>query len=150
MLATVSIPQSVTTSVMLKLLNLSFIPKSTNLGLLILRVTLGVSMLMLHGKNKLLNFSTVAEKFPALFGLPSHVNLGLAVFAEVFCSILLIAGFLTRLAALMLGVTMATAFFMAHNAALSGPGSGELALVYLFGYVALLFTGAGRHSVDRG
>lgn len=134
---------------MLKLLNLPFIPKSTNLGLLILRVSLGVSMLVLHGYDKLMNFSTKAEKFPALFGLPSNVNLGLAVFAEFFCSILLILGFLTRFAALMLGVTMAVAFFMAHKGALSGPGSGELAMVYLVGYVALLFTGAGRYSVDR-
>lgn len=106
-------------------------------------------MLVLHGYDKLMNFSTKAEKFPALFGLPSNVNLSLAVFAEFFCSILLIFGFLTRFAALMLSVTMATAFFMAHKGALSGPGSGELALVYLIGYLTLLFTGAGRLSVDR-
>ncbi len=134
---------------MLKLLNLSFLPKSVDFGLLVLRVSLGFSMLLLHGKGKLMDFSATAAKFPTLFGLPSNVNAGLAVFAEVFCSALLIAGFLTRFASLMLAITMATAFFVVHKGAVSGPGSGELALVYLIGYVTLLCTGAGRISVDR-
>lgn len=134
---------------MLKLLHLPFIPRSTTLGLLILRVSLGLSMLWLHGYDKLMNFSTKAEKFPALFGLPPTVNLSLAVFAEFFCSILLVLGFLTRFAALMLAITMAVAFFMAHKGALTGPASGELAMVYLTGFAALLFTGPGRLSVDR-
>lgn len=134
---------------MLKLLNLPFIPKSTNLGLLILRVSLGLSMLLLHGYDKLIHFSEKAGKFPALFGMPSNVNLGLAVFAEFFCSILLVVGFLTRFAALMLSITMAVAFFMAHKGALSGAASGELAMVYLIGFLALLFTGPGRLALDK-
>lgn len=135
---------------MLKLLKLPFLPKSTDFGLLLLRVAVGLSMLMLHGRGKMMNFSSTVEKFPALFGLPANVNLGLAVFAEVVCSALLIAGLFTRLAALMLAVTMGVAFFKVHQASLvAGPGSGELAMVYLIAYVALLFTGAGKFSADR-
>ncbi|WP_397382330.1 DoxX family protein [Prosthecobacter sp.] len=134
---------------MLKLLKLSFLPKSPDYGLLILRVALGFSMLLLHGRGKLLNFSATVEKFPALFGLPSNVNLGLAVFAEVVCSALLIAGLFTRLAALVLAATMGSAFFFVHKSALVGEQSGELAMVYLIAYVTLLFTGAGKFSVDR-
>lgn len=135
---------------MLKLLKLSFLPKSTDFGLLLLRVAVGLSMLMLHGRGKMMNFSATVEKFPALFGLPANVNLGLAVFAEVVCSALLIAGLFTRLAALMLAVTMGVAFFKVHQASLAaGPGSGELAMVYLIAYVTLLFTGAGKFSADR-
>jgi putative oxidoreductase len=135
---------------MLKLLHLSFLPKSSNAGLLILRLSVGLSMLLLHGRGKLLNFSATAEKFPALFGMSSTVNAGLAVFAEVVCSALLILGLFTRFAALMLAITMGTAFFIIHKSSLiAGPGSGELALVYLFAYVTLLFTGAGKFSVDR-
>lgn len=134
---------------MLKVLKLSFLPKSPDYGLLILRVALGFSMLLLHGRGKLLNFSATVEKFPALFGLPSNVNLGLAVFAEVVCSTLLIAGLFTRLAALVLAATMGSAFFFVHKSALVGEQSGELAMVYLIAYVTLLFTGAGKFSVDR-
>ena len=140
---------------MLKLLKLSFLPKSPDFGLLILRVALGFSMLLLHGRGKMLNFAATAEKLPNVFGLPGNVNAGLAVFAEVVCSALLIAGLFTRFAALMLAITMGTAFFFVHKSALvdvvaTGVKSGELAMVYLIAYVTLLFTGAGKISVDRG
>ena len=134
---------------MLKLLKLSFLPKSPDYGLLILRVALGFSMLLLHGRGKMLNFSATLEKFPALFGLPANVNLGLAIIAEVVCSTLLIAGLFTRFAALILAATMGSAFFFVHKSALVGEHSGELAMVYLIAYVTLLFTGAGKYSVDR-
>ena len=135
---------------MLKLLKLSFLPKSPDYGLLILRVALGFSMLLLHGRGKMLGFAATAEKMNGLLGLPGNVNAGLAVFAEVVCSALLIAGLFTRFAALMLAITMGTAFFIVHKSSLvAGPGSGELAMVYLIAYVTLLFTGAGKFSVDR-
>jgi len=110
---------------MLKILKLSFLPKSPDYGLLILRVALGFSMLMLHGRDKLLNFSATVEKFPAVLGIPSNIGLGFAIFAEVLCSALLIAGLFTRFAALMLAVTMGSAFFFVHKSSLiAGPGSG--------------------------
>jgi putative oxidoreductase len=150
---------------MLKLLKLSFLPKSPDYGLLILRVALGFSMLLLHGRGKMLNFSGTAEKMAGLYGMPGNVNASLAIFAEVVCSTLLIAGLLiaglliaglliaglfTRFAALILAITMGTAFFFVHKSSLiAGPGSGELAMVYLIAYITLLFTGAGKYSVDR-
>ena len=134
---------------MLKILKLSFLPKSPDYGLLILRVAVGFSMLLLHGRGKMLNFSATVEKMNGLLGLPGNVNAGLAVFAEVVCSALLIAGLFTRFAALMLSLTMGTAFFIVHKSALVGEGNGELAMVYLLAYVTLLFTGAGKHTVDR-
>jgi putative oxidoreductase len=125
---------------MLKILKLSFLPKSPDYGLLILRVALG---------GKMLGFAATAEKMNGLLGLPGNVNAGLAVFAEVVCSALLIAGLFTRFAALMLAITLGTAFFIVHKSALVGAGNGELAMVYLIAYVTLLFTGAGKISVDR-
>ncbi len=134
---------------MLKLLRLSFLPRSTDLGLLALRVGLGATMLYYHGWDKLSHFADKAGKFPGVFGLPSNISLGMAVFAEFFCALLVILGVFTRLAALNLVVTMGVAFFVVHKAALTGPGSGELAYVYLIGFLALVFAGAGRYSVDR-
>lgn len=134
---------------MLNLLRLSFLPQSADLGLLILRATLGFTMLILHGWGKLTGFAELAPKFVKLFGVvPSQISLGLAVFAEVGGSVLLILGLFTRFAALNLAITMAVAFFVAHGAKLSGPGSGELALIYLTGYLTLLFAGAGKFSAD--
>lgn len=134
---------------MLNLLRLSFLPLSTDLGLLFLRVSLGLTMLLLHGWVKVQNFSTIAPKFLPLFGLPSNISLGMAIFAEVVCAALLIVGLFTRFAALGLSITMAVAFFIAHNAQFTGEKPGELAFVYMTGFITLLLAGGGKYSADR-
>lgn len=118
------------------------------LGLLLLRLVLGGTLLLNHGIAKLMKFNEMAAAFPDPLGIGSKYSLCLAIFAEVLCSALLIVGCLTRFASLVLAVNMGVAFFLVHKAALSGEHSGELALIYLTGFVALLFAGAGRWSVD--
>jgi putative oxidoreductase len=130
------------------LLQLSFLPTSPDLGLLVLRLTLGLAMFFNHGWEKLANFSAKASSFYAVVG-NSQTSLGLAVFAEVFCAALLVLGFFTRFAAGILAITMAVAFFKVHGMAMKGPGSGELALLYLVGFLTLMFSGAGRFSADK-
>jgi putative oxidoreductase len=131
---------------MKKLLTLGFLPASPDLGLLVLRVWLGASMFYLHGMAKLTDFSGQLEKFK---GMKIHPVLGSgAIVAESICAILLVIGLATRLSALMLAGTMGFAFFVAHKMALSGPGSGELAFVYLAGFVTLLIAGPGKFSLD--
>jgi putative oxidoreductase len=70
------------------------------------------------------------------------------VFAEVVCAILLAVGLFTRFAALACAITMATAFFFAHGGRLTGQGNGELAFMFLGGFVVLLLAGGGRFSLD--
>lgn len=120
----------------------------THFALLLLRVWLGVTMLSCHGYEKLVTFGKKAGEFPDPLGVGPAMSLALATFAEFFCSLLLILGLLTRLGALALAFNMAVAFFVIHNGALSGKHSGELAFIYLAGYVTLLFAGPGRFSVD--
>jgi putative oxidoreductase len=79
-----------------------------------------------------------------------HVSsLSLAIFAEFLCSLLLVLGLFTRFAALVLSSTMAVAFFMVHRTALSGEHSGELAFIYLAGFLAILIAGPGKFSIDQ-
>jgi putative oxidoreductase len=117
-------------------------------GLLVLRVWLGLSMLLLHGWGKWQKSAELAGGFPDPFGIGSAPSLYLAIFAEVVCSVLLLLGLATRLALVPLVITMLVAFFLVHGGALSGESSGEMAFIYLGGYVALLLTGPGRFSVD--
>jgi putative oxidoreductase len=134
----------------MKILNmakLEFLPRSADAGLLILRAWSGLSMLVLHGWGKMINFNQVAANFPALVGT-SRISLALAVFAEVVCAVLLTLGLFTRFAALNLLVTMSIAFFVVHGGALSGEQSGELAFIYLATYVTLLVAGGGRFGLD--
>ena len=133
---------------LLKLLRLDFLPKSVDLGLLALRVWVGLSMLLLHGWDKLSNFNEKSEKFFDFLGLGPKISLSMAIMGEFGGSILLILGLFTRLGALLGAVTMSVAFFMVHQAALSGPKSGEMAFMYLAAYVALLIAGGGRFSFD--
>ncbi len=118
------------------------------LGLLILRCWLGLTMLIQHGLDKLLHFQEKAAGFMSLPYIGPKASLGLAVFAEVGCSALLVVGFCTRFASLCLAITMGVAFFKVHGGQLTGTNPGELAFLYLAGYSALIFTGAGRWSVD--
>lgn len=134
---------------MQKLLRLEFVPSSADLALLILRIALGLTMSLLHGWGKLTNLIAGTSKFPDILGIGSTPALVLAISAEFLCSLLLIVGLWTRFAALMLAITMSVAFFVAHGGKLTGPSSGELAFVYLVGYVVLLVAGAGKFSVDK-
>ncbi len=120
----------------------------THFALLLLRVWLGVTMLSNHGYEKLIHFRDKAGSFPDPLGVGHATSLALAVLAEFFCSLLLILGLASRLGALVLAINMAVAFFVIQKGALSGPHSGELAFMYLAGYVTLLFAGPGRFSVD--
>jgi putative oxidoreductase len=131
------------------LLQLSFLPQSTDFGLLILRLSLGLTMLFNHGWSKLANFGAASKQFPPLIAT-SEVTLALTVFAEVGCAGLLILGFFTRFAAAVLAIAMAVAFFSVHKMSLAmGPESGELAFVYMIGFLTLTFAGAGRFSADK-
>lgn len=79
-------------------------------------------------------------------GIGGPASLALVIFAEFFCSALLILGLFTRLAAIPLIITMAVALFKAHNGELFGDG--ETAAIYLFGYVVVVLLGPGKISID--
>lgn len=120
-----------------------------DLGLLVLRAWLGLSMLLLHGWPKVEKYAGMSQGFPDPLGVGPAMSLNLAIFSEVFCALLLVAGLAARLAAIPLVVTMAVAFFVVHGGALTGERSGEMAFLYLAGFVALLIAGPGGFSFDR-
>jgi putative oxidoreductase len=116
-----------------------------DIGLLILRLGLGLLM-MGHGWSKLIGFNENAADFYNLLGLGGEISLGLTVFAEFFCSILLILGLGTQLALVPLTI-MAMVIVLDVKAGKTLDDK-ELILLYLMGYVALLLTGPGRFSLD--
>lgn len=122
-------------------------PVSEEFGTLFLRVSLGGTMFWHHGWPKLMAFSERMDGFADPFGLGSTLSLILIVFAEVVCSILVVLGLWTRAALIPLIIGMAVIAFMVKGDAAFGEK--ELALVYLFGFVTLFFTGSGRFSIDR-
>jgi len=119
---------------------------ASSIGLLLLRLALGGFMLT-HGLKKLSNFETISAKFMSFLGLGGGISLGLAVFAEVGCALLILLGLFTRLATIPLIITMLVAAFIAHGA--DPFGKKEMALLYLFGYACLAFIGPGKFSIDN-
>ena len=115
----------------------------------VLRVWLGLTLLLNHGWAKLMTFNQMVGKFPDPLGVGQTTSLSLAVFAEVVCAALLVLGLFTRFAALVLVIEIGLAFLLVHHRALSGPGSGELAFLYLAGFVALFLAGGGQFALDR-
>lgn len=131
---------------MKKILSVNQTTSTTGIALLILRIGIGALMLT-HGIPKLgMLFSGAPVQFPSVMGISAELSLGFAVFAEVFCSILILAGFGTRLAALPLIATMLVAVFFIHAA--DPIAIKEPALHYLLVYVVLLIAGSGKYSVD--
>ena len=121
----------------------------TSLALFVLRLCLGLTMLLNHGIDKLKKFSDLSSGFPDPLHVGHTTSLVLVVFAEAVCSVLLVLGLVTRFGALVSAINMAVAFFIVLKAAMSGEHSGEIAFIYLAGYVALLIAGPGRISMDE-
>lgn len=121
--------------------------RNTDIGILLLR--LGVGGLMLtHGIPKLQRlFGSEPITFGDPLGIGVEATLTLVVFSEVICSVLIIVGLATKLAAIPLFITMFVAFFIVHA---DDPFQRkELALFFLIVYVVLFFTGSGKYSLDH-
>jgi putative oxidoreductase len=123
-----------------------------SMGLLLFRLAFGGFMLIGHGWPKLAAFSSKADSFPDPLGIGPELSMAGAVFCEAACSALVLLGLATRAAVLPLMFTMAVAAFAIHGGGplfLPAEGAKEPALLYLFAFALLLFTGPGRYSVDR-
>lgn len=130
------------------ILRLEFLPASVDLGLLALRLWIGLSMLLLHGWGKLAAYKNLPKGFPDPLGVGNEVSWGLAVFGEVICSVLLVLGLFTRFAALGGAIAMSVAFFLVHDMRLKGANPGELAFIYLAGFLTIFLAGPGRFALD--
>ena len=120
--------------------------RSTDLGLLVLRVFTGLALALAHGRGKFPPSERFIDGVARVgFPLPEVFAWG-AAGSELIGGTLLALGLLTRPSAALIAFTMGTAAFIRHA---PDPFSGkEKAL--LFGLVALLFVlaGAGRYSID--
>ena len=115
-------------------------------GLLLLRAATGLLMLTQHGWGKLQSYADKSDTWADPIGLGGPTSLALAIFAELFCSILVVIGLTTRLAAIPLVITMLVAAGIVHW---EDPlGKKEFALLFLVPFLTLVFTGAGRYSLD--
>lgn len=126
---------------------MSMNPNSCCKGVSFLRISIAALMLFGHGLPKLQNFSQIAGQFPDPLGVGSAASLGLVVFAEFFCALLVMLGVGTRLAAIPLIITMGMAFFVIHGA--DPFAAKELALIYFLAFIGIFLTGTGQYPVAK-
>jgi putative oxidoreductase len=132
---------------MLNFLRTSYLPQHLNIVLLITRIAVG-SFMLTHGIPKLMKFFSTGDiTFSDPLGVGTIPSLMMAIFAEVFCSILVILGLGTRIAVIPLIITMLVAVVLVHA---SDPfGKKELGLMYLTIYMFLIVVGSGKYSLDE-
>jgi len=125
---------------------------TSDLGKLILRLTLGV-LLLLHGIAKISSGTAGVEKMLEGAGLPGFIAAGVYV-GEVLAPLLVIIGFYARVGAALIVVNMLFAIMLAHGADLfllakSGGWALELQGFFLFTALALALIGPGRFGINQ-
>lgn len=128
------------------------IEKNTDFGILILRV-LVAALLLFHGIGNLLSGYTFIKNMMVQSGLPEFMSYG-AFIGEIIAPILIILGYQARLSALFVALTMLIAIFTTHVGELFtlnqfGGWAIELQAFYLFGALAIFFTGSGKYALSN-
>jgi len=131
-------------------LQLSLIPHSPDLALLVLRVWIGTSLFLRHGLEKLFGNSEMITHFPDPLHIGTYASFAVSTLSDGICSILVIFGFAARWSALMIFANIFVAWatvvhfqFFAH-----GVSPGEAIVIYLGGFLTVVLAGPGRFSLD--
>ncbi len=128
-----------------------FLPANPDLGLLILRVVLGLIMIY-HGLPKLMDLGGTAAGFEGM-GIPLPTLAALfATVAEVGGGLLMILGIATDIAGLLFAIDMlgAIVFVHAKNGLSVANGGIEWPLALLSMALATALAGPGAYAVGRG
>ena len=121
--------------------------KQQDLGLLFLRGSGALFLLWVHGLPKLVNYSEQLKLIEDPFHLGAHVTLLLAIFAEVLCPLLIIAGVLVRLACLPILAVLLIAMLVVHPEWTLLEGQFGWLLLIIF--TSVLIAGPGRLVVSQ-
>lgn len=120
--------------------------QAQSLGLLFLRVTGGLFLLCVHGLPKLLDFSAQLQLIEDPFHLGAHLTLILAIFAEVLCPLLIVAGVLARLACLPILFVLLVALLVVHPQ--WSLAEGQFGWLLLIIFTTVFIAGPGRLALN--
>lgn len=126
--------------------------KNIDLGLLILRVSIG-GLMLLHGIAKLQHGAGFIEDVVVGAGLPSFIAYGVYV-GEVIAPLFILLGLGTRVASLIFAGNCLVAALLVHSQDIftlneQGGWTVELLGLFFFGALALIFTGGGKYAISN-
>lgn len=126
----------------------------SNMGRLFLRLFVGV-MFFQFGIRQLLNFQSVVQTFPSVMGMGNEVSLIVMIVIELLCSLLIMVGFMTRLATIPPIITMIIAEHYILTTLIHTPPysildtqPGYLPVMFIGIYCFILLAGPGKISLD--
>lgn len=131
---------------------MKYLEKNIDLGLLILRISIG-GLMLLHGIAKLQHGAGFIEQVVADAGLPSFIAYGVYV-GEVIAPLFILFGYGTRAASVVFAGNCLVAALLVHSQDIFSLGAQggwavELLGLYFFGAVALIFTGGGKYALSN-
>lgn len=118
----------------------------TDKGSLILRVAFSISLIMVHGWDKLSMVLAGDFDFLDPIGIGPTFTLILLAVAEFICPILIIVGIKVRYAAIPIIIAMLVALLIFHSG--DSFEERELAYVYAVAFITIWFLDAGKYSLD--
>ena len=132
---------------MKKLFSTNYTDTAFDLSMLFLRGGFGFLLFLKHGLGKLQHFNELKNSFSDPLGVGHTPSILLVIFAEVFCALLIVAGLLTRFAAAVLVILFGILVFVVHK---SDPmNKKELPILFGLAFLAILFCGPGKWSLDK-
>jgi len=124
-----------------------------DVGRLVLRVAIG-GLMLFHGIHKIFHGVEGIAGMLERQEFPQFLAYGVFI-GEVIAPILMIMGFYARPAAAVLAFNMVVAIYLGHFQDIlklgeQGQLAVELPVLYVFGGIAIVLSGAGRFSVSKG
>ncbi|MEP2023139.1 MAG: DoxX family protein [Reichenbachiella sp.] len=128
-------------------------PNAEDLGKFLIRFILAFGMLF-HGWGKLTGGANKIAGMLEGMSIPSFIGYGVVV-GEFVALLLIIVGFKSRLAGLIMSFTMLVALLLVHTGDIfsvsdRGVWAIELLAIYLVGGIAIAFLGSGKYSISKG
>ncbi len=127
----------------------------SNMARLFLRLFVGV-MFMQFGIRHLMNFEHFSTTFPGTLGMSPEMTLTVMIVIELLCSLLIMVGFLTRLATIppIISMLIAEHYILADIHTTISPylinsiQPGYLPIMFIGIYLFIILAGPGKISLD--
>jgi putative oxidoreductase len=120
-------------------------PLNADIASLLLRLIFG-GMFIYFGYQKIVHYDTYITMFGDPIGLGNKLSYDLLIFAEFFCGIFIVLGFLARVFVIPTFIAMCVAYFVAHA---NDPfEKSQYAFVYMLLCLPVFVLGSGRFSID--
>lgn len=131
---------------------MKYLEKNIDLGLLILRISIG-GLMLLHGIAKLQHGAGFIEQVVVGAGLPSFIAYGVYL-GEVIAPLFILFGYGTRAASVIFAGNCLVAALLVHSQDIftlneQGGWTVELLGLFFFGAVVLIFTGGGKYAISN-